>query len=174
MGVFSFNKFVFFLFAGTVSGLTRDEGVTFSNDFLKEFENQIAINDMGPMSEKMFADEIEWDWTGPQNGKGTKEELVAEFANTWGALVSSFMPGYYSSHVVVDPEAGVVAINFDTTINLNLHGKMEDCYVSAPCAIQLKLNEDNKIFYWQFLWDSTDETMLDCQAKAVNILADEL
>jgi hypothetical protein len=45
------------------------------------------------MSKKIIADEIEWDWTGPQTGKGSKESLVKEFAETWGAMVLSFMPG---------------------------------------------------------------------------------
>lgn len=142
--------------------------------FLTEFSNQISINDMTPMSEKMFADEIEWNWTGPQTGKGKKEELVEEFSMTWGSLVSSFMPGYDSANIAVDPDARIVSIGFDTTINVDVHGKVDPCYAYNPCSIQLHLNDANKVFYWQFLWDSTDPVMNDCLDKAFTFLESEL
>ena len=105
----------------------------------------MAISDMGPMADKMFADTIEWDWTGPQKGKGTKEALVKEMADTWGSMVSSFTPG--DVIITVDPDASLVAVSLYITININLHGKVANCYPTITGNVQLKLDGENRVTY---------------------------
>ena len=132
----------------------------------------MAISDMGPMADKMFADTIEWDWTGPQKGKGTKEALVKEFADTWGSMVSSFTPG--DVIITVDPDASLVAVSLYITININLHGKVANCYPTITGNVQLKLDGENRITYWQFLWDNQDPKLVSCVGKAQAFLSKEL
>merc|ERR1719506_1609262 len=47
---------------------------------------------MAKMAKKYFAPTIEWDWSGPQTGSGSPDDLVKEFAATWGSMVSVFHP----------------------------------------------------------------------------------
>lgn len=83
--------------------LTASEGEAFGKSILSAMTKTLATGSMEKMADEYFADEIEWIWSGPQVGKGHKSKLVAEFAGSWGAMVSAFNPAPSTMTIVDTP-----------------------------------------------------------------------
>ena len=87
--------------------MTKEEGNQLGNTFLTAMKNTLASGSMQKMADQLFDTNIEYDWSGPQTGKG-KSALVKDFAGTWGAMVSAFLPG--TAYTVTDTKARRVGI----------------------------------------------------------------
>merc|ERR1719164_194094 len=113
--------------ASSVSAITTTEGTALANAVMTSMHSTLHIGDMKPMADELFADQVAWNWSGPQNGKGTRNDFVQEFANTWGGMVSAFLPGTVSA--VTDTVANVVSFYGEVTINFNGRGLLDEaCY----------------------------------------------
>merc|ERR1719181_81133 len=108
------------------SALTVAEGRAIGNKIMTSMTSTVSSGSMQAMADDMFADEMEWMWSGPQVGKGTKEDLVKEFAGSWGAMVSAFSPGL-QPYIVVDTGAKKISVAGDVTINIDGHS-LAPCY----------------------------------------------
>ena len=153
--------------------VTPEQGNAIARSMNSLMTKTLASGSMAKMADELFADEIEWVWSGPQEGKGKKEAFVAEFANTWGAIVSAFLPASLV-HTVTDPVAKKISFISDVTINLNGKGKVPDCYVTLPTLWVLTVNEELKVTRWEGMWDPADPTMVACMGKVQAAIKEDL
>ena len=124
----------------------------------------LAKGSMKDMAEELFAEEIEWRWAGGQNGKGPPSALVEEFRNTWGTMVSAYLPSIH--HISVDTNVNKIAVAFDVTVNIDGRIKgMEPCYNRAPTLNIFTVNDDMKLVLWEGHWDTGDAKTQECVAK---------
>lgn len=105
-------------FASTGNALTVSEGKAIGAKAIASMTETLASGSMTKMADELFADELEWIWSGPQNGKGKKEALVEEFAGSWGAMVSAFNPA--TPYIVVDTPVGCRCLHAPTIYLLAL------------------------------------------------------
>ena len=60
--------------------MTQSEAYALSNDLLAAMTETMATNSMKAMAKKYFAPSIAWDWSGPQTGTGTPDDVFARIA----------------------------------------------------------------------------------------------
>ena len=142
------------------NALTVAEGKAIGSKLLTSMTNTLASGSMQKMADDMFADEIEWIWSGPQVGKGSKEDLVKEFAGSWGAMVSAFNPTHHP-YIVVDTGAKKVSVAFDVTITIDGHS-LAPCYNTLSSIFTLTVNDEGKVTVWEGMWDSGDVQTAHC------------
>ena len=142
--------------------MTKEEGNQLANTFLDAMRNTLASGSMQKMADQLFDKQIEYEWSGPQTGKGSAA-LVKDFAGTWGAMVANFLPG--TPYTITDTKARRVSIAFDLTININGHGKVKDCFATQPIVFTLTFNDRRKVTKWLGQWDPNDAQMNACMGK---------
>ena len=152
------------LLTSAASALTTAQGTDVAHKFTDAMTETLASGSMAKMSEELFSDEVEWSWAGGQAGKGPKADLVKEFAGSWGAMVSAFLPATHYM-VVTDTAARKITLAFDVTININGRGKAPDCFVPLPNVWALTVDDDLKMKKWEGTWDSQDAKMMSCMGK---------
>eukprot|EP00940_MAST-03C_sp_MAST-3C-sp2_P002501 g2501.t1 len=144
--------------------ITVSQGEAFGQRAIQAMSETLAKGSMKDMAQELFAEEIEWRWAGGQNGKGSPSALVEEFGNTWGAMVSAFLPSIH--HISVDTNVNKIAVAFDVTINIDGHiDGMEPCYNHLPSLFTYTVNDDMKIVLWEGHWDTGDAKTQECFAK---------
>ncbi|KAH8095887.1 amino acid transmembrane transporter [Aureococcus anophagefferens] len=121
----------------------------------------MASGSMAKMAKKYFAPTIEWDWSGPQTGSGSPDDLVKEFAATWGSMVSVFHPS--DPFVVLDSVAKKVAVAFSLVINVDGAGKAPACLITNnPILFTFTFDDKGKVTKWDGLWDPNDPSLVGC------------
>ena len=124
----------------------------------------MASGSMAKMAKKYFAPTIEWDWSGPQTGSGSPDDLVKEFAATWGSMVSVFHPS--DPFVVLDSVAKKVAVAFSLVINVDGAGKAPACLITnIPILFTFTFDDKGKVTKWDGLWDPNDPSLVGCVTK---------
>merc|ERR1719446_1238239 len=91
------------------AALTKAKAESLADTYLKAMSETLASGSMRKFADAHFAEDIVYDWSGPQQGKG-KDALVKEFGATWGAMVSNFNPG--KPIVVLDSVASKIIATF--------------------------------------------------------------
>lgn len=152
--------------------LTRQEGHEIATKMLSTMSNTLETGSMAAQADEMFAEELEWNWSGPQTGKGPKADLVKEMDAGWARTVSAFLTS--SPFVVTDTKASKISVAFDLYVNADGRGKVPNCYVNVPCVWTFHVNGAKKVVRWDALWDNEDPQMLNCVGKVMAARAAEL
>ena len=146
-----------------VESLTKQEGLDLAKNFMSSTQLGFKANDFTPQR-PLFADEVEWDWSGDLKGSGSKDDFFRVMGETWQPAVSSFLA--LNIFPVVDPGAGVVALAFEEVINIDGRGKGPTCLYAGNNIFTLSVDGSNKIKKFAGLWNADDKELKACLASS--------
>mgnify|MGYP002631325866 CR=1 FL=1 len=131
--------------------------------FMDTMRSGFAANDFSAQH-SMFADHVEWDWSGGVSGSGTRDDYYETLGVTWQPLVSSFLPS--NLMVVTDTARGVIAVPHELVINIDGRGNAPACLFRGRNVFELHVDEAHQITRFSGLWDPNDVDMNHCIQEA--------
>jgi hypothetical protein len=143
--------------------LTADEGEQIGTAFMDTLRSGFAADDFSTQH-PMFADHVDWDWSGGVVGSGTRDDYYDTLATTWQPLVSSFQPS--NVMVVTDTERGIISLPHELVINIDGRGNAPTCLFAGANVFELHVGRDHKITQFRGLWDSNNVDMNRCIHEA--------
>lgn len=151
--------------------ISWEDGMKLMKEFMDSTEKCFDKHDFSPEDAMgdLFADEVEWVFSGDMKGKGSKADYFETLKKSWGALVSKF--DYNVRGATVDTVAGKIYVTFDVFLVINGHGAvpMEDSlFFGGHNIFELTVDKDHKITKWEGHWNPVDP---DLEAKVGAVMA---
>jgi hypothetical protein len=150
--------------------ISFEDGMKFMKKFMDGIGECFDKGDWspeGPIGD-MFADELEWVFSGDMEGKGSGADYLETLKNSWGALVSK--TDYTVRGATVDTVAGTIYFTHEVFLLIDGHGavKTKDSMFFGRNFYAITLDKDHKITKWEAHWNSVDP---DLEAKAGAVMA---
>lgn len=143
--------------------LTVEEGRRIGTSFMDTLQSGFASNDFSAQY-AMFADHVDWDWSGGVVGSGSRQDYYDTLARTWQPLVSSFQPS--DLMIVTDTDQGIIALPHELVINIDGRGRSPTCLFRGKNLFEIHVDDDHKITRFRGLWDPNDADMNRCIHEA--------
>jgi len=141
-------------------------GEAAANKFHEAFAAGFARNNHAETMAGLCADKVAVDWSDGCSGDKTPAEIFAQFASSWGFMVSNFL---YKPDVLVDTTNSKVIMSGRLIINID--GKLgSPNLIDNKIAFVLKYDGAGKICEWIGYWDQGYAPMLEALGKVSKAL----